>query len=209
MSPPPFRARALAGVRVTLYEADRAAAMLNAAEGRWPDHERADRVCLGVGLAACATQRCPDQRWPAYRDLLVHLAREVAATAGSPLPGGLAPLHDLGVRRTLDVVAWEGDGPVAVDAELVSSPRGTVPRLVKPKEDHGPVKEIAALALLIALAADAGRSDRLALAFAVEGLVAWYRDADRRSLPRDALAYALGHADRRLVELGLPPIAGG
>ncbi|MBY0396861.1 MAG: hypothetical protein K2X91_10400, partial [Thermoleophilia bacterium] len=65
----------------------------------------------------------------------------------------------------------------------------------------------AALALLVALGADAGADDRLRLALGVEGLVAWYRDSARSTPPRHALAFALDHAGRRLAEAGraLPP----
>ena len=66
------------------------------------------------------------------------------------------------------------------------------------------MKEIAALALLVALAADAGPDDRLALALGIEGLLSWFRESDRGFPSRNALAFALAHADGRLRESGRP-----
>ena len=56
---------------------------------------------------------------------------------------------------------------------------GPVPRMTREPESAGPVKEIAAIALLVALAADAGPDDRLALALGIEGLLSWFRESDR------------------------------
>jgi hypothetical protein len=38
----------------------------------------------------------------------------------------------------------------------------------------------------------------------VEGVVAWFRESDRRAPPRNALAFALDHARGRLEGTGRP-----
>jgi hypothetical protein len=187
---------------VALYGPRRAAALLTPGGDRWPEHERRDRLAVGLGMAALAAFRLPDPGWPPYRAALAGLATRVAGAGPGALPGDLVPLDGFGQRGPLQVVPWEGPGREDVEAELVAARGGTVPRIVTEPESAGPGKEIAALALLVALAADADGDGRLALALGVEGLLAWFRESDRLAPSRNALAFALAHADDRLRESG-------
>jgi hypothetical protein len=191
---------------IALYAPARAAALLCPAEGRWPAHERADRVHVGLATAILAGQGAPGPRWQGYRETLAHVALGIAAAARGPLPADLAPLVRLGLPGVLAVVPWEGPGRLNAECHLLATRAGLVPRLARRPAAAGPGAEVAALALLIALAADR-EDDRLALALGVEGVLAWYRASDRRTAPRNALAYALHHARRRLEDVGraLPP----
>ena len=203
---PLFRRRPLIVAEVALHGPRRAAVRLHPADGRWPEHEEGDRLEVGVGAAAAAIRRAPQPRWIAYRDVLVALAARLARVEPGPLPGGLVRLDALGPPGTLDVVPWEGEGRARVDFDLTSSPGGVVPGVPVRPEEAGPAVEIASLALLIALAAD-DDPVRLPLAFGLEGLMAWHRESDRAAPARDALRFALAHADGRLREVGrsLPP----
>lgn len=197
----------LVRAEVALYGPRRAAALLHPADGRWPAHEDADRLALGVGMAALAAHRASEARWEAYRDALARAATGIAAAGREPLPGDLVALERLGVAGPLAVVPWEGPGAARVEAELLATRGGLVPRLAGAPATAGPAKEIAALALLVALAVDADTEGRLALALGVEGVVAWFRQSDRLAASRNALAFALAHAEERLSETGrsLPP----
>jgi hypothetical protein len=193
--------RALARAQVALYAPDRAAVLLEPVGPRWPEHERADRLRLGAGLAAIANQRL-DGRWSdAYRDTLVAVAEAASATT-TPIPGDLVPLAPFGVRGVLQVEPWTGSGRTQVVAELAPSAVGPVPVLRKGPPRGGPVTAICALALLVALAVDADDEGRLALALTVEGLVGWYTESHRLTAPRNAVAYAIAHASARLEEAG-------
>lgn len=194
-----------ARAEVALHGPLRAAVMLHPAEGRWPEHRAADRLALGLGLVALAAQGSGQPRWEAFRDVLAGLARRVA-TAEGPLPGDLAPLDRLGAPGPLAVVPWEGPGRARVEVQLLDTRAGLVPRLEDVPREAGPYKEVAALALLIALAAD-GDPDRLTLALGIEGVLAWYRESDRLSAPRNALGFALAHASGRLADAGRRPPA--
>jgi hypothetical protein len=157
-----------------------------------------------VALAAHATAQ---PRWEAFRAILAQLASRIAAAEPrAPLPGDLVPLERFGVPGALAVVAWEGPGRGRVEAHLLDTRGGLVPRLADHPDEAGPSKEIAALALLVALAADAD-PDRLTLALGIEGILAWFRETDRLSAPRNVLGFALAHAGGRLAESGrsLPP----
>jgi hypothetical protein len=198
------RPRPLVRAEVALYGPRRAAALLHAGEGRWPEHEARDRLTAGVGMAALAAFRMTEVRWTPYRDALAALATRVARAEAGPLPGDLAPLDGLGQSGLLNVVPWEGPGRETVEVEVVPSHAGPVPRMAREPESAGPVKEIAAIALLVALAADAGPDDRLALALGIEGLLSWFRESDRGFPTRNALGFALAHADGRLRESGRP-----
>lgn len=197
-----FTPAPLVRAEVALYRPRRAAALLHPAGGRWPDHEAADRLAIGIGMAALAAHQLPQPRWEAYRDLLGAVATRVAAAGAESLPGDLVPLERLGLSGALAVVAWEGDGAGRVEAALLGTRGGLVPKLIDSPREPGPLKEIAALALLVALAADADESGRLALALSVEGLLAWFRESDRMSAPRNVLIFALAHAGGRLREVG-------
>lgn len=189
---------------VALYGPRRAAAMLHPGEGRWPEHEARDRLTLGVGLAALAAFRMVEPRWVPYREALATLATRLSRADAGPLPGDLAPLDGLSQSGLLQLVPWEGPGRENVEVEIVPTHAGPVPRMAKEPESAGPVKEISALALLVALAADADPDGRLALALGIEGLLSWFRESDRLFPTRNALAFALAHADGRLRESGRP-----
>jgi hypothetical protein len=197
-----FERAPLVRAEVALYGPRRAAAMLHPAEGRWPVHEAADRLALGVGMAALPVHGSSEARWSAYREALVGVASGIVAAGGEPLPGDLVPLERLGVPGTLAVVAWEGPGAARVEAQLLLPRGGLVPRLADAPGTAGPAKEIAALTLLVALAVDGDAEARLALGLGVEGVVAWFRESDRRAAPRNALAFALAHARDRLGATG-------
>jgi hypothetical protein len=181
---------------------------LDPAPGRWPEHEPADRLGLGIGLAALVAGTSPHARWPAFREALVALARRLATAPSGPLPADLADLRGLGAPGDLRVVPWEGEGRARVQVRLHESVGGPVPVMGERPKEGGPFAEIAALALLIALSVDR-EADRLPLALGVEGLVTWFRDSDRRAAPRHALAFALAHADERLKQAGRPGVPPG
>jgi hypothetical protein len=193
---------------VAFHGPSRAAVLLQPAPGRWPAHERADRLALGVGLAALAAGSAPEARWPPFRDALAALAGRLGAAPPGALPGDLVDLRPQGGPGGLRVVPWEGPGRARVEVRLAHGRGGPVPRLADRPTRAGPFAEVAALALLIALAADRER-DRLPLALGVEGVIAWFRESDRRAPPRDALAFALAHADDRLREAGRPGLGAG
>lgn len=191
---------------VALHGPRTAAVMLHPPPGRWPARERADRLALALGGAALGARYARPSRWEPYRDQLAALATGVAAAGDGPVPGGLVRLDALGPVGPLEVVPWQGPGRLAVDLVVVDAAGGPSPRLPERPADPGPALEVAVLALLLATAVDVDE-DRLALAFGIEGMLGWYRDSDRLAAPRDALAYALGHAGARLREVGraLPP----
>ena len=191
---------------MALYGPRSAAVLLHPSAGRWPEHETADRLALGLGLIALAAQGSPDARWEAFRSTLTSLATRIA-TAEGPLPGDLAPLERFGVPGALAVVAWEGPGLARLETHLLATRGGPVPVLAEQPREAGPHKEVASLAILIALAADAD-PDRLTLALGIEGVLAWYRESDRLSAPRNALGYALAHVRERLTGSGRPVPAG-
>lgn len=199
---PIFRRSPLARAEIALYAPTRAAALLRPAEGRWPEHEAADRLALGIGAAALAAHRLPEPRWHAYRDTLAGVATAVAGAGGEPLPGDLAPLERLGVGGFLAVVPWEGRGAGGVEVQLLEASDGLVPRLSDARGGSGPVKEVAALALVVALAADGDAEPRLRLALGLEGVLAWFRETDRLSPSRDVMRFALAHAAERMHEAG-------
>lgn len=204
---PLIRRTPVARAEIAFYGPRSAAAMLHPGAGRWPAHETSDRLALGIGMVALAAQGSPDVRWEGLRSILTPLATRIAEGGEGPLPGDLAPLEALGVPGCLAVVRWEGPGLARLEADLLSTRGGLVPVLAEHPAEAGPVKELAALALLIALAADADPG-RLALALGIEGVLAWYRQSDRLSPPRNALGYALAHVRERLSASGMPVPAG-
>ena len=200
-TPPAVRAE------IALYGPRRAAVLLHPAPGRWPRDERADRLALGVSAAVLGSAGADERGWPAYRDALAALAGRLAAADAGPLPGDLVPLERFGAHGILAVVPWEGEGRARAEVHLLATRGGPVPRAGERPREAGPAFEVCSLALLVALAADAGE-DRLALALGVEGVLAWFRESDRMSAPRNGLAFALVHAGARLAEAGRPPPPG-
>ncbi|HTI35849.1 MAG TPA: hypothetical protein VL422_19385, partial [Miltoncostaea sp.] len=198
-----FKRTPVAAAEVAIHGPARAAGMLHPAPGRWPGHEPGDRLALGIGLVALAAGTASDTRWFAFRDLLATTAAQLAAAPPGALPGDLADVRPLGGTGWLAVVPWEGPGRARVEVHLLTSRAGPVPVMADRPAESGPFAEIAALALLIALAADR-EEDRLALALGAGGVLAWFRESDRRAAPRNALAFALAHADGRLKQAGRP-----
>jgi hypothetical protein len=170
------------------------------ASGRWPGDEADDRLTIAAGLAAIAGHKSPDTRWPAFRTALVELAKGINQAAEGPLPGDLLSLDELGASGELVIVDWQGEGRARVEVELVKARAAVVPVLSASPDEAGPFREVAALALILADAEDADAHQRLRLALAVEGIIFWFRDSDRRAPPRNALAFALNHVDVRLKE---------
>jgi hypothetical protein len=197
------RRSVLARARIGLYGPERAAVLLEPADGRWPEHEREDRLRLALGLSALAAQRIARRWWEPFRESLVSLAETVAVTEG-PLPAGLVDLAPLGGRGPLAVVPWDGPGRPEVVAELARSAVGPVPVLNGGGGRIAPTVAIGALALVVAVAVDADADGRLALGLALEGVVGWYRESHRLTAPRNAVAYAVAHAAARLEEAGRP-----
>ncbi len=202
-----FGTTPLAAVEVAMYDPARAAVSLLPAAGRWPEHERADRLALGLGLVCLAPARTPIGWWDSYRTSLRKLAIGISEAQERPLRGDLVSLEPFGRRDALEVVPWRGSTPGAVRADVVSTRAGLVPRLRSRHKEPGPAIAVSAMGLVIALAADADRDGRLALALGIEGTLAWYRESDRHSAPRLAFGYALEHARSRLLLEGavLPP----
>ncbi|WP_217915018.1 hypothetical protein [Miltoncostaea marina] len=145
----------------------------------------------------------PAGAWDAYRRALAALAARLAAAEAGALPGDLIPLAPWGRGGVVSVVPWRGEGPARAAVDLLAARAGVTPRLAERPREAGPALEVASLAAVVALAVDAP-ADRLALALALEGVLAWHRESDRRSAPRDALAFALAHAAGRLAEAGRP-----
>jgi hypothetical protein len=203
VTPPLFTRTPVAAAEVAIHGPARAAVMLHPSPGRWPAEEPGDRLALGVGLMALAAAAGSDSRWLAFRDVLAGAASRLAAAPAGPLPGDLADVRPLGGPGPLAVVPWEGPGRARVEVQLLASRGGLVPVLSDRPAAAGPFAEVAALALLIALAADR-EGDRLPLALGAEGVIAWFRESDRRAAPRNALAFALAHSDERLKQAGRP-----
>lgn len=197
------RTSRLVHARVGLYRPNRAAVLLAAADGRWPRFEPADRFAIGVGFAALAANKTTTPRWEALRELLREVATGMVAAGAGELPGDLIPLAPFELPGgNLRVVPWEDRPDTRCEAEIVQAPGGIVPRLVHEPKTAAPTVELSALATLVALAADATPDDRLLLAFGVEGMLAWYRESQRNTPPRQALAFAEAHATDRLTEIG-------
>jgi len=189
---------------VAFYGPSRAAVLLEPAAGRWPDHEPSDRLAIAVGVLAHLAQRSDGAGWAAASGLLEQVARALAAAEDGPLPGDLVPLEPLGLRGVLAVVDWAGPGRPTVRAELTAAAVAPAVVLRDPPPRGGPTLPAAALALLVALAASSGAADRLALAFAVEGVLGWYRHSHRLTAIRQASSFALVHVAQRLTEAGRP-----
>lgn len=199
-----FGTNRLAAVEVALYDPARAGVNLLPVKGRWPEHERADRLALGLGLVCLAPPRTPGGWWDSYRTSLRTLAIAISEAGDEPLPGDLLPLETFGRRDALEVVPWRGSTPGAVEADVVSTRAGLVPRLRSRHKDPGPGIAVAAMALVIALAADGDHQARLGLALSIEGTLACYRESERHTPPRQVFGYALEHARNRLVDQGAP-----
>jgi hypothetical protein len=197
----------LATVEIALHPPTGAAVTVQAAAGRDDRQVDRERLELLVGLAALAAADTPEARWPALRDGIARLANGVVAAGTEGLSPELVPLEPFGGRGHLALVSAGARSDWVTRADVISGAAGTVPRLRSRPEQPGPSVELSSLAAPLAVARMAGRAERLAIGFGLEGLLAWHREADRRSPPYKALAYATAHMDGRLAELGLawPP----
>lgn len=195
-----FRQRALVRASVILHAPSRASARVESADGGAPG--AGARVAMATGLVACAHHRSRGPQRTGFGECLVEIATGVAGTGTGDLPLALVHLGPLGVREFLEVTDWDEHGRGRVDADLVAARAGTVPRITAAPEYAGPSVEIAALALVAHLAAPADADLRMALALGIEGVLAWYREADQLTPPRDALTFALAHAADRMAEAG-------
>lgn len=197
---PLFRRTPYLRAEIAFYGPLRTAVRLHPAPGRWPANEADDRLTISAGLAAIAGHKSPDTRWSAFRTALVELAKGINHASAGPLPGDLLSLDELGAAGDLVVVEWQGEGRALVEADLVKARAAIVPTLRRSPDEAGPFREVAALALILSQAEDADAHERLRLALAVEGIIFWFRDSDRRAPPHNALAFALNHVEVRLRE---------
>lgn len=197
---PLFRRTPYLRAEIAFYGPLRTAVRLHPAPGRWPAEEADDRLAIATGLAGIAAHKSPDTRWPAFRTALVELAKGINHAPPGPLPGDLLSLDELGAAGDLVIVDWQGAGRARVEVELVKARAAVVPALSAAPDEAGPFREVAALALILSEAEEADAHERLRLALAVEGLIFWFRDSDRRAPPRNALVFALNHVDVRLKE---------
>jgi hypothetical protein len=202
-----LRARADVSAEVVLTAADRAAARILPGPRSSPERSEADAIRMALGLVAAAYGAAPESRVPGFRECLVDLAQALAAPEFDGSAGRLVHLGPLGVREFLTVEPWGPEGRARVTAELVAGRRGEVPRITDAPGFAGPSVEIAGLALVQHVGnGPAGADGRLALALGVEGILAWFAEAHRMSPPRDALRFALAHADERLGGAGRPGV---
>ncbi len=202
-----FRARASVRAGVLLHAPARASARLETGPAD-AQTDVAPAVVMGTGLVAAAHHRCPEPRRAGFAECLVEVASGIARAGAGDLPFALVHLGPLGVRDYLELVEWDESARGRIDAEVIAGRGGAVPRITAAPEFAGPSVEIAALALTAHLAGPADADLRMALALGVEGVLAWYREADPRTPPRDALAFALAHAADRMAEAGRSMPAG-
>ncbi len=173
---------------------------LHPAAGRTPGQQADDRLSLAISMAALASNKAPDNRWPPLREAMVDLAKGINQSPPGPLPEDLVSLDQLGAHGDLLVVDWQGEGRARVEVQLVKARAAIVPHLASTPDEAGPFREIAALALALAMAEDADTHERTRIALGLEGIVFWFRDSDRRAPPRNALAFALNHVEVRLEQ---------
>ncbi len=189
-----FAGPGLAGVRVGA----------GAGSGRPPE---ADRLDLALGLLAWGVHRTHEDEVRMVADRMRELATAVAASNDGRVPEGTVRV----ATRTqglvpVELTTWVDDpGLTHVRAEISHSAVGPVP-LIK----GSPASGMLVLAGLCAVMDEAERCDadgRLALALALEGLIAWYAKAHRMTPARDAVASARIHAVDRLAAAGrgVPP----
>ena len=185
---------------ILFYGPLRTAVRTHPAAGRGPKEQADDRLALVISLAALAANKAPDNRWPPLREAMVDLAKGINQAPPGPLPEDLVPLDQLGARGDLLVVDWQGEGRARVEVQVVKARAAIVPHLAATPDEAGPFREIAALALALAMAEEADAHERTRIALGLEGVVFWFRDSDRRAPPRNALAFALNHVEVRLEE---------
>lgn len=205
-----FSPRPVLVVEVALHRAACASARVVGPQEQHPvDPGQAARAALAT--AALAYHRVFDARRSGLEECLVELAQSSAGLSADHEAVRMVHLGPLGVSDFLVLEAWESQparGRVVV--EIVAG-RGDrlVPRLAEAPDFAGPSVEVAALAAIQHVAGCYGDGDlRLALALGIEGVIAWYRQADRMSPPHDALTFALAHVGDRFAESGRRPPPG-
>lgn len=204
-----FRAKPIVKAEVALPAPGRAAVRLRVPTGDPDAVAPAARVRMAAGLVAAAYHRAPDNRVPGFEECLVELAQGIAADAPGAPGGRIVHLGPLGVREFLLLDAWGAEPRGVVTAKLVAA-RGNraVPKVTGSPSFAGPSVEIAALALAQHVGAGSDADSRLAIALAIEGVLAWYREAHRMSQPSDALTFALAHMADRMAAAGRTPPPG-
>lgn len=201
----PFLRRApLVTTVVELHETARSAAVAIAPqEGRWPEHEDADRLVVPLGLAAIALARAPDESIGPVRE---QLRQAAGAIVDADLAGELPATLQIAVSG-LRVADPGAPGATRIVVRLVRSAVGPIPTLGRGAPAAPLLAGASAAALAVALA-PAGAAIRLAAGLSLEGLLGWYREADPQlQPPQQAIAYSLRHAAARLAEQGrtIPP----
>jgi hypothetical protein len=164
----------------------------------------ADRLDMALGLVAWGIHRTDPGGVRAVVDRVRRLATAIADPVD--IPRDAIPVRTPRGPVNMEIVPWDAAaGPAPVVVELSRAPVGPVP-VVR----GSPPAAAVVLAGLCALLWAAGRGDaptRLSIALALEGIITWYREADRLTPPRDAVRAARAHAADRLTAAGhaLPP----
>lgn len=168
----------------------------------------ADRLDLALSLMAWTVHRMHEDHGPAFGEAVKRLASAIADSADGTIPEGILRAQGRG-GPSLEVqfTEWPSSrGGTRVRINLEKSAVGPVGVLKSPPRSP----QVLGLAALVAGAWDARQEDahgRLALGLAMEGLLAWYREAHRMTPPRQAVEAARTHAMDRLEAAGrsLPP----
>jgi hypothetical protein len=168
---------------------------------------QADVLDLALGMLAWGVHGTDEGAVRATADRIRAVATAIAGSPDGAIPPGTITV----TTRTHGTVAvgladW-GDAPggTVVAVDLVRAAVGVVP-----VRSGSPPAPSLVLGGLVACAWDAMGADapgRLAIALALEGLIAWYTEAHRLTPARDAVASARMHAADRLRAAGhaLPP----
>ncbi len=155
---------------------------------------------LASGAVALAAARLDDQGWDILRLAVVELAEAIA----DPGRERIEPVAHLQGRQGPEPVyleEWTGGPTVGVCIEVVKSAAGLVPRTTRVSSKAAGALGFAALGIAAELASVLTGPDRLALAFTLEGVLAWLEESDRRAPARAASTFALDHATRRISEM--------
>ncbi len=171
----------------------------------------ADRLDLTLGLVAWTVHRMHEDHGPAFGEAVKRLASAIADSADGSIPEGILRASGRGAApMEVRVTDWpSARGGTRVQGVLTRSAVGPVTVLKSPPKSP----QVLGLAALVAGAWDARQEDahgRLALALAMEGILAWYREAHRMTPPRQAVEAARMHAIDRLeaADRGIPPALG-
>jgi len=170
--------------------------------------EAADRLDLTLGLIAWTVHRMHEDHGPAFGAAVKRLASAIADSPDGCIPEGILRAHGRGGPSVeVQFTEWpSARGGTRVRINLEKSAVGPVGVLTSPPRSP----QVLGLAALVAGAWNSRQEDphgRLALALAVEGILAWYREAHRMTPPRQAVEAARTHAIDRLEAAGrsLPP----